>query len=189
VKFNFDGRTHFDNVPVEFQSVLHDQRVTTSITTPDTLQMGVASHPSKNFTMDVDVVWYGWSKFRSIDLTFPNDASGTLSSSQAKNWSDTFNAHVGWEVAVGDSWRVRGGVLYDPSPSPAITLTPDIPDASRINLAIGGSYLSESGLRVDLGYQFLFFLKKSSTAAQLPGDYGGTVNVIGLSLGYRTPAR
>jgi long-chain fatty acid transport protein len=189
VKFSFDGRAHIDKVPVELQSLLHDQRAMTSITTPDILQMGVATRPTQSLTIDLDIVWNGWSKFRSIDITFPNDSSGGLGTTQPKNWNNTVNAHIGWEAALGDSWRLRGGVLYDPTPSPASTLTPDVPDANRVNLALGGGYLHSSGLRFDVGYQFIFALKTTSTVRQLPGDYSGTVNVIGLSLGYRTPAR
>jgi long-subunit fatty acid transport protein len=66
-------------------------------------------------------------------------------------------------------------------------LTPDIPDSDRINFAVGGSYLHASGFRVDLGYQFLVILKKTSTIRELPGDYAGFVNIVGISVGYRTP--
>jgi len=34
---------------------------------------------------------------------------------------------------------LRGGVLVDPTPSPADTLGPDIPDSTRVNLALGGT--------------------------------------------------
>jgi long-chain fatty acid transport protein len=187
VKFDFDGEAHFDHVPPSFQSALHDQRVTTSLITPDILQIGVASRPIKSLVLDADVTWYGWAKFRSIDLIFPNDATGSLRSSQPKNWTNTVNVRVGGEAAVDDSWRVRAGILYDPSPSPADTLTPDIPDSDRINIAVGGSYLHPSGFRMDLGYQFLLFMKRTSTFRPFPGDYSGIANVIGISVGYRTP--
>jgi long-chain fatty acid transport protein len=139
--------------------------------------------------VDVEAVWDDWSKLRSIDINFPNDASGTLSSSEPKNWTNVVNVHVGAELTINDSWRVRAGVLYDPSPSPANTALPDIPDTTRLNLAVGGSYHHPSGFRVDLGYQFLYLFQRTSTAPQLPGNYGGEVDIIGVSLGYRTPAR
>jgi hypothetical protein len=83
---------------------------------------------------------------------------------------------------------LRGGVLIDPSPSPANTLTPDIPDSTRINLALGGTWKHESGVHVDVGYQFIILTGKTSTFGALPGDYGGFVNILGLSIGYATPA-
>jgi long-chain fatty acid transport protein len=188
VKFNFDGEVHFDNVPAEFQGILHDQRATTSLVTPDILQMGAALHATKDLVIDADVHWYGWAKFRSIDIGFPQDKSATLASSEPKNWSNTVNVHAGGEFALDDAWRVRAGVLYDPSPSPAKTLTPDVPDSDRLNLAVGASYYHPSGLHADLGYQLILILKKTSTAAQLSGEYSGIVNIVGVSIGYRTPS-
>jgi long-chain fatty acid transport protein len=186
VKINFTGAVHFDNVPLPFRGLLYDQLATTTLTLPDILQMGIASRPIPNLVLDADLVWNGWSKFRSIDVRFPRDASGQLGHPEPKSWNDTLNVHVGGEWSVDESWRVRAGVLYDPSPSPSVTLGPDVPDANRINLAVGAGYRHASGFGVDLGYQFIFLLDKTSTGV-LAGTYGGNVNVVGISVSYRTP--
>lgn len=185
VKFDFDGEVHFGGVPLLFEDTLRDQRATTSILTPDTLQMGIASHPIDDVVVDLDVVWFGWSKLRSIDLHFPNEP--TLDRSEAKSWNDSVNVHLGGEATIAEAWRVRAGVLYDPTPSPAETLAPDLPDTDRVNFALGGGYVHRSGFRVDVGYQLVVFLTKTSTYGPLPGDYGGLANIVGLSLEYRTP--
>jgi long-chain fatty acid transport protein len=154
---------------------------------PDSLAMGVSSRPIEDLNVAVDVVWYDWSKFHEVALHYPQDASGTLDSRELKNWHNTVNVHVGAEGNLGRHWMLRGGVLYDPSPSPDSTLLPDVPDATRVNLAIGGTYRMECGLHFDVGYQFLILIPKTSTAPQLPGDYTGFANILGLSIGYTTP--
>lgn len=189
VKLDFEGDAHFSNVPAGLASTIHDQAGTASLTQPDSLAIGVATHPVKPLLLEADVVWFGWAKTRSIDIHFPNDASGTLSTSAAKNWENRVNFHLGGEGRVHENWRVRGGVLYDPSPSPGNTLTPDIPDANRLNLAAGGSYVHKCGFHVDLGYQFLVLFSKSSSAPPLFGEYGGNVNILGITVGWRTPAK
>jgi long-chain fatty acid transport protein len=187
VKFDFDGSAHFSNVPAVFQSTFVDQEATTSIITPDTFQIGVASRPIDRLLLDVDVNWFGWAKFRSIDITFP--ASPALSTTENKARNNTVNVHAGGEFTINDSFKVRGGLMYDPTPQPDSTLLPDVPDATRLNIAVGGSYYHSSGFRVDLGYQFLVVFKRTSTAPQLPGDYSGFVNLVGLSVGYAMPER
>jgi long-chain fatty acid transport protein len=189
VSLDFTGRVHFDGVSPPFQSTLHDQLVKTSLTNPDVLQMGVASRPIRDLVLDLDVVWYGWSKFHAIDIKYPNDASGMLSSPEAKNWRNTVNVHLGGELTLDDAWCVRAGALYDPSPSPSNTLLPDVPDANRLNLAVGIGYSHPSGFGVDLGYQLLVLFSKTSTAPALAGSYGGDGNIVGISLEYRTPKR
>jgi long-chain fatty acid transport protein len=187
VKLDFnDGDAHFSNVPTAFQSTLRDQSVSTSLTQPDSLAIGISSHPIKPLLLAADVVWYGWSKLRSVDIVFDDP---TLNISAAKNWGDRVNVHGGMEARVHDNWRVRAGALYDPSPARSNTLTPEIPDANRLNLAAGGSYVHRSGIHVDLGYQFIILFSKTSSAPPLFGEYGGSVNVLGLTVGYRSPTR
>jgi long-chain fatty acid transport protein len=188
VRTDFDnGKVHFSGVPRELAGTLHDQAVTTGVTNPDSLAMGVSSRPIKDLVIDFDAVWLGWSKFHSIALSYPNDATGTLNSVEAKNWNNTVNFHLGAEGTLSEHFLLRGGVLIDPSPSPADTLGPDIPDSTRVNLALGGTWRHESGVHVDVGYQFIILTGKTSTLATFPGDYGGFVNILGLSVGYGTP--
>jgi long-chain fatty acid transport protein len=186
LKFN-DGKAHFGNVPAALSGAIHDQAVQSSVVLPDQLTMGVATHPVKKLVIDFDAVWIQWSYLRSIDLTFPNDASGSLNKSLAKNWHDTVNFHLGAEGELSDHWLLRGGVLVDPSPSQSNTLTPDIPDSTRVNLALGGTWRHQSGFHVDVGYQFIILTGKTSTVQALPGDYGGFAQVLGISIGYATP--
>ena len=188
VKLNFTGNVHFDNIPASFVGTIHDQRMSTSLVEPDSLAFGIASRPIPPLVLDLDLVWFGWSKLHSIDTNFPDDASGTLASSQLKNWKNVFNVHFGGEAKVADAWRIRAGTLYDPTPSPADTLTPELLDTNRLNLALGGSYVHKSGFHIDLGYQLILLFKKTSTAPQLPGEYhGGRVDILGVSVGYATP--
>lgn len=187
VKLDFDGNAHFVRIPPSFGSIIHDQIVSTSLTQPDQLAMGVAVRPLPPLVVDLDVVWLGWGKVRTVDIVFPEDKSGSLNITAPKNWNNTANVHLGAELALGEHWRVRSGALFDPSPSPSDTLTPEIPDATRLNLAAGGSYVHSSGFRVDLGYQFLVMFSKTSTAPQLPGEYGGNVNILGVTFGYQMP--
>jgi long-chain fatty acid transport protein len=188
VKLDFVGSAHFENIPPALAGTLHDQRVSSSLTQPDSFAFGVASRPIPELVIDVDLVWFGWKKVNAVAMNFPDDQTGTLSSSLRKDWKNTVSLGVGGEAKVAAAWRVRAGVLYDPSPSPADTLTPETPDADRLNLALGVGYAHGSGFHADLGYQLLLLFKKPSTAPQLPGDYGGLVNIVGLTVGYASPS-
>jgi long-chain fatty acid transport protein len=189
VKLKYDGLADFEGVPAPLQQQIYDQRVETAILLPDTLQMGVGFRPIKPLLLAADVVWYGWSNFRSIDLTFPDDAGGSLNSSRPKAFKNVANYHLGAEGEIDESWKVRGGLVYDPSPSPDNTLTPDSPDATRINFALGGGYTHKSGVFVDVGYRFVLLLKRDSTVPELPGEYHGIANLLSATVGYRTTGR
>jgi long-chain fatty acid transport protein len=184
---NFSGNAHFEGIPQSLAGTLHDQPGTSRFVLPDSLAFGVAVHPIPKLVLDLDVVYYGWDYFRSIDIYFPNDTTGTLSSTQPKRWSAIANVHLGAELALNDAWRLRAGAVVDPSPAPGDTLTPDLPDSTRLAFSLGGGYRHKSGVRVDVAYQLVLLLSRSSTAPQLPGDYSGFANILSLGLGFSTP--
>ena len=184
VKLSFNGLADFEGVPAPLQQQIYDQAVKTSILTPDTLAMGVAVRPVKTLLLAADVVWYGWSNFKSVDLVFPDDVGGSLDNSKPKAWKNVANYHLGAEGEIKE-WRVRGGLLYDPTPSPDNTVTPDSPDATRVNVAVGGGYVHRSGFTVDLAYRLVVLLSRESTVPELPGTYSGLANLFGVTLGYR----
>jgi len=184
VKLNFDGHAHFENIPPPLTAAIHDQRVSSSLTQPDSLALGIASRPIPGLVLDVDLVWFDWKKVTSVAMNFPDDQTGALSTSLRKDWKNTVSLSMGGEAKVAGSWRVRAGVMVDPSPSPADTLSPETPDADRLNLALGVGYRHGSGMYADLGYQLILLFKKPSTAPELPGEYGGLVHILGISVGY-----
>ena len=184
-KLDFNnGVAHFSNIPAAFTGTIHDQPVMGSVEQPSSFAMGASSRPIKALNVAVDVVWTQHSLFDSINLHYPDDATHTLDSHQPKNWHDTVNFHVGAEGSLSDNLMIRGGVLIDPSPSRSNTLTPDVPDSSRVNLAVGATYKTDFGVHFDLGYQIVILTGKTSTVPQLPGDYGGFANIIGFTIGY-----
>lgn len=184
VKLDYDeGHAHFSNVPTALQGTFFDQNGSTSLTLPDSLSMGLASHPIDNLLVAVDVNYFTWSVFKSIDIAFPQTAA--LNQHEAKNFHNRFNYHLGGEYTINDNFKVRAGIMYDPTPSPPSTLGPDVPDANRINLAAGVGYKHDCGFYGDLGYQHIFLLSHTSSYAPLPGEYSGSVEVIGITLGFK----
>jgi long-chain fatty acid transport protein len=184
VKLNFDGHAHFGDVPPEFagpaSGQLHDQAVHTSLLNPDSIALGVSVQPIPALRINLDAVYFTWHVFRHLAIKFDDPA---LSQTESKHWTDTVNVHLGGEYDLSPEWSVRLGVMVDPTPSPADTLAPDVPDANRVNLAAGAGF-HKSGFSADVGYQLILFTSTASTLPVLRGDYGGYVNAIALSLGY-----
>lgn len=177
-----DGKGHFSNVPPAFQGQIRDGKVTTSLNQPDQIAIALATKAIDNLVLDAEIVWYGWGKFHSVDINFPDNPS--LSTHEAKNWDNRVNFHLGGEYTINRHWQARAGVMYDPSPSPPSTLGPDIPDANRLNIALGGTYKHDSGVFVDVGYQFINLFAKTSTNPNFPGEAGGIVNILAFSIGF-----
>ena len=185
VKFNFDtGKAHFSNIPPAFQSQLYDQTGTTSVTTPDTVGVGFAWKPIPCLTLDADFTYFAWQVFPAIVLTFPSTPA--LSSTELKDWHHTWNYRIGAEWLIDEHWALRAGMLLDPTPSPAATVMPDVPDSTRLNTAFGFGWRT-GAFHIDVGMQWIHFFGVTSgevsTSLPLfnPATYGANALVGTLS--------
>lgn len=174
-----EGVAHFSGVPPPLAPLLRDQGVATSVTLPQVLALGVAWRYG-GLRLGVDTEYTGWQSLSAIDLAFDDPAQNA---SVAKLFAHTWNLHVGGEYAITESWLVRLGFLYDPTPSPPETLAPDLPDGDRINVAAGVGFRL-SGFSADLAYQYVQLMEQDSTFPLLPGTLSGNAHVVGLTLGY-----
>lgn len=180
VTLPFEGSVDFQDVPAEFESRLVDQNLTADFTLPSQWQLGIMYKPMAKLRLGFDAWYVDWSSFRSLRVEFEDPS---LTSDDPKRWVGVWSYRLGGEYSVDDKIKVRAGFKYDPTPSPQDTLAPNLPDANRIAVNVGGGYRL-GGLQIDLAYQLTILNDYQSTYAPLPGTYGGTAHVIGLTLGY-----
>ena len=109
-----------------------------------------------------------------------------LSSSDRKDWRNTFQLRMGAEYKVlQDNLPVRLGFIYDQSPVPDDTAGPELPDTDRYWLAFGLGYRWK-GIQADLAYQLLITAKdQTADTASLVGKRSATAHIVSLGLGYK----
>ncbi|RKG77320.1 OmpP1/FadL family transporter [Corallococcus terminator] len=180
IQINFDGKADFQNIPAEFQSRLKDQSARADVVLPSTVTAGLSYSPMDRLLLAFDASWVDWSTFSELAIRF-DDSS--IDNPLPKRWHAKWKYALGAEYGVTPALNVRAGFVYDPSPSPNNTLTPDLPDANRIKATLGLGY-AFNPFRADLGYQFVALVDKDSTAPGIPGTYSGSAHVFGLTLGF-----
>ena len=182
VNMGFRGNAHFSNVPVEFSGLLKDQAITADVTLPAQANFGFGITPMEGLRLGLDAHYTEWSSFTELAIRF---ADPVLTNPLQKSWIDQVSLHVGGEYDVTSSVRFRLGFVYDPTPSPKATLTPDLPDSTRVKVSAGVGWRHDCGFSVDFGYQFVALVGAQSYAPGFEGRYGGTAQVVGLNLGFR----
>jgi len=184
VTLKFEGRAHFSNVPVEFASRLKDQEINGTVILPTQANFGLMLQPIDSLRLALDANFVEWSSFTDLTINFENP---DLTVPLQKKWVDQVSVHIGGELDVTKSVSIRLGFVYDPTPAIRPTLTPDIPDSTRVKITAGVGWKHDSGFGVDIGYQFVALTGAESTAPGFSGTYGGTAQVVGLTLTYRMP--
>lgn len=180
VQADINGRSHFSDIPLPLQSTLRDQNASTHIQLPGQLALGLAVQALANLKLSFEMDYVGWQAVQRLAINFENPSLNTVA---PKRWSHTWNYHLGAEFALDPQWRLRGGVMYDPTPSPQDTITPELPDANRINIALGAGYQWDK-FSVDAGYELVVITHDQSTSPLLPGTYNGVANLLSVTLGF-----
>lgn len=179
-EIGFKGRVHFSDVPSGFSSLLRDQEISSQVELPSFLLTGLAYRPFPWLVLEYDMHYVQWSSFRQLQFVFEDEA---LTQTIPKRWGDVWSYHLGGEVQLG-ALALRLGGVWDQSPSPENTLTPELPDSDRVKVTAGAGY--RLGMFTgDLGYQLVILVGKDSTAPAFPGRYTGLAHVVGITLGAR----
>jgi long-chain fatty acid transport protein len=183
VRFSTEGTADFQDIPAPFAPAFADTPVTLDVTTPAILGLGVAFTPMEKLTLAFDANWTEWSTIQELLFELESPPPGTTNEPLPKRWENRWSFHVGGEYKVTNALALRLGFIYDETPSPEETITPDLPDLDRLNFTAGVGY-GFSSFRVDAGYHLVVLRDQRSTSELLPGTYSGTAHVFGLTLGY-----
>ncbi|MEZ4460565.1 MAG: outer membrane protein transport protein [bacterium] len=179
---SYEGSADFQQIPIELAVAAHDQDVKTSVDLPTRIAAGL-SYDLGLGRVSADVEYFGWSSFKSFGIDF--DDPNTPDVNEPRNWSDTVAIRAGYEHRAFDSpLRLRGGLVWDPTPSPDDTLSPTLPDGNRVVVSVGATWSFGPNIDADLGFAHVTVLEKEAEGEDVfPGRYSGFAEI--LSLGTR----
>lgn len=182
-QLDFEGAADFQDVPPELSGPAHDQPVTTSVTLPERVAVGAAWDPGWG-VFSADLEYFHWSRFETFAIDFRDEETPDVN--EPRNWRNTVAVRAGYEHRLLDrALALRGGFAFDPTPSPTDTLSPTLPDASRIVVTLGAGYTFDLGLRIDLAVANVALLKTEATGEEVyPGTYSGGARILSFGVGW-----
>ncbi|RMG68458.1 MAG: hypothetical protein D6715_02240 [Calditrichaeota bacterium] len=139
------------NVAAVASSILKNQKVSTAITYPNYVTLGVYLGLTEKLGLESDVNVFNWSVFDRVRLDFEDDK---LDAVLNENYHDSFTARLGVHYNLTDQFTLLGGYIYDTTPQPIESVSPLLPDDTRHDFSVGFSY-SAGLLKVDAGYMFV----------------------------------
>jgi long-chain fatty acid transport protein len=178
-KLDFKGRVDFDP-GADFSRSLPDEAGTATIKLPDIISAGVMWRPVPNWTLTFDPNLVLWSTFDKLVIDFATAPDKVMQR----------NNHNAVTLRLGAEWAtptpglaLRTGFIFDQNPSPRDTLAPSLPDANRLDFALGVGY-RHGWWKADLGYLLVYFLpSKSEGGTEGPqGTYRSVAQLLGLTV-------
>ena len=175
-----------------FNTVLTAQTVTTQITNPEQLILGLAFKPRNDWTLFVDYQLTRWSKFNTVNIDFANPL---LNRVLHEDYQNTNGIRLAAEWAKDAKWTFRGGYLRHQGAAPAETVTPLLPEGARNEFTGGFTVKLSPGFSADLAYQYIkqndrrgrtreALFNQAPTTLLNHGVYDFHAHLFGVSLGY-----
>lgn len=205
--FNIDGSVPFVPNPVPppaaftaaqvFGGTTFNTKASTTVNMPATATLGVA-YVADRLTVEADADWTFWHSFRNLNIDIANNGPLLPDSLTPKNWEDVVALYVGAEYRVTAPLALRLGFRYDPTPVPAETMGPELPDATRLYYCAGAGY-KYANWTFDLAYMYVDKKDRTVNNQSVPpidpltgkpgtgfnGTWKGDAHVVALDLGYR----
>ena len=111
-----------------------------TISIPATFTLG-AAYTMGRLTVEADADWTFWHSYGSLPITLQDQRPPILvSTNTPKNWEDVVAIRLGVEYRVTDPLALRAGFVYDPTPVPASTMGPELPDSIKLDYMLGAGY-------------------------------------------------
>ncbi|KRT72354.1 MAG: OMPP1/FadL/TodX family outer membrane transport protein, long-chain fatty acid transport protein [Deltaproteobacteria bacterium CSP1-8] len=158
---------------------------------PATLDLGVA-YILDRLTLEVDASWTFWHSWKSLNIDNKDNRAFLPDTSSPKNWDDVVAIYIGGEYRVTDPLALRLGFRWDPTPVPAETMGPELPDADKLYYCAGAGYKVRNWT-FDLAYMYVD--KKDRTENNLRteggipvgfnGKWTGDAHLVAFDIGYK----
>lgn len=166
--------------------LFQDGAVTAELTTPSILNVGAAWQVTDALQLSATYARTDWSSLREVRIQFDNPDPDSV---EPFEWKDTYFAAVGAEFKLNDSWKLRGGVAYDETPTSLEHRTPRLPDANRIFYSVGATWAMSDAFDVNFAYTHIAprdpKIDTTSGGSRVAGNFDGDANLFGVSAQYR----
>jgi long-chain fatty acid transport protein len=186
VKMTLDDGTATFNVPSGLNSSFPDGAFSASLPLPSTTSIGLAYHFSEKWMMTFDFNYIAWSVYKSLMFDYANNTSSLQDTDSPRNYKDAYAIRVGTQYMLTDKLALRLGAAFQKTPIKDGYVTPEIPDADRINLTCGLGYQFTQHLRADASFTYEYFMTRKDTNLEnnMYGTYKTRIYVPGVSISY-----
>ncbi|MGO3127640.1 MAG: OmpP1/FadL family transporter [Luteimonas sp.] len=160
--------------------------VAADLTTPSILNIGAAWQVTDALMLSATYAETNWSSLREVRIQFDNPDPDSV---EPFEWKDSYFAALGAEYKLSDSWKLRGGVAYDETPTSLEHRTPRLPDANRIFYSVGATWTMSDAFDLNFAYTRIEprdpKIDTTSGGSRVAGDFDGNANLFGVSAQYR----
>lgn len=152
---------------------------------PSVATLGAALTATEKLAFALDINYIGWKAYDTLAFDYKNNTTTLADTKLPRCYKNTFAFRYGAQYNITGNFVARLGMGISLTPIKAGYVTPELPDANRVNLMAGIGYKIRKHFVIDASYTFEHFTRKDKNIAlNLDGTYKTYISAIGLSLIY-----
>ncbi|MBS1634627.1 MAG: outer membrane protein transport protein [Bacteroidetes bacterium] len=178
------GKATF-NVPSSLADQFPNTTFKSSLPLPQVLTLGIAYKATDKLTLAFDANFVGWKAYKKLEFDYKDTTATLQNTISERNYKNTYSFRLGGQYMVTEKFAARLGLSYLITPIQSGYVTPEVPDATRLNFTGGLGYKVNDHFTVDASFTFEN-LKRSdkNKETNLMGTYKTYIYVPGISVIY-----
>jgi long-chain fatty acid transport protein len=153
---------------------------------PQVATLGLAYKLNEKLEFALDVNYVGWKAYDTLAFDYAQNTASLIDTKSARNYKNTLAFRLGANYALTEKFDARLGLAYGLTPVQNGYVTPETPDANRINYTAGLGYKIGDHFELDASV-FFTHLKRTDTNLEtnLSGTFTTNVLAPGLAIIYK----
>ena len=173
------------NVPSAVKDNFPDGKFKATLPLPNVGTLGFAYKANSKLDFALDINYVGWKAYDTLAFDYEKNTPTLIDTKSARNYKNTFAFRGGAQYKVTPHFAARLGLAYGLSPVQNGYVTPETPDANRVNYTAGLGYEFGKHLRVDASFLFTHLNRKDTNLeTNLSGTYKTNVCAPGIAVSY-----
>lgn len=173
------------NVPSAVKDNFPDGNFQASLPLPSVATLGFGIKPNEKLDLAFDINYVGWKAYDTLSFDYEINTASLADTKSARNYKNTFAFRGGAQYKITSHFAARLGLAYGITPVQNGYVTPETPDANRINYTAGLGYEFGKHLRIDASFLFTHLKRKDTNLeTNLSGTFKTNVCAPGLSVSY-----
>lgn len=153
---------------------------------PQVATLGMAYKLNEKWALALDVNFVGWKAYDTLAFDYAQNTASLVDTKSARNYKNILAFRLGANYSLTEKLDLRLGLAYGFTPVQEGYVTPETPDANRMNYTAGLGYKIGNHFELDAS---IFFTHLKRTDTNLETNLSGTftTNVIapGLAIIYK----
>lgn len=178
------GTATFD-VPASLNDKFPSGAFASSLPLPQVFTIGIGIKPNDKLSMALDVNFVGWKAYDTLAFDYESNTESLEDTKSARNYKNTIAIRIGGQYKFTPKVIARLGVAFGISPVQDGYVTPETPDANRINYTAGIGYRVNEKFQFDLSLLFTQVTREDTNLETgLSGNFKTNVFAPGISVTY-----